>query len=152
MKIFASIQYENSSFPRSGVGTQLLDAPASLRRVQDLTLVSAPATPERRGIAFPRRSVGTSIFFPFVTILAFSFLLAGTAIADDNDDEDSPPAAASKKINSEKPSQIAWLKTVEEGQRRALREGKPVLVWAGAAWCPTCKKLTAEFEKPLDFE
>jgi hypothetical protein len=48
------------SFPRSGVGTQLLDALASQARAKDATGVGSSATPERRGIAFPRRSVGTS--------------------------------------------------------------------------------------------
>lgn len=86
-----------------------------------------------------------SIFF-----LAFLWMFAGVAVADEDDpfEDGAPSTTASKKAEAEKPAEIVWLKTVEEGQRRALRDGKPVLVLAKASWCPVCKKLAEEFEKP----
>ena len=41
-----------------------------------------------------------------------------------------------------------WLPGLEDGHRRALADGRPVLARAGAVWCPACRKLAAEIEKP----
>jgi len=43
---------------------------------------------------------------------------------------------------------LPWLSDLAEVDRRALAEGKPVLVRAGAVWCPNCRKLEKEIAKP----
>lgn len=70
--------------------------------------------------------------------------IAATVFAGDETQNVQP----AKRTETLKAEQSAWLKTVEEGQRHALREGKPVLVWVAAAWCPVCKKLAVEIDRP----
>jgi HEAT repeat protein/thiol-disulfide isomerase/thioredoxin len=51
-----------------------------------------------------------------------------------------------------KPAQPAkalpWLTSLAEGQRQAVKDRKPLLIRVGASWCPPCRKLDAEIEKP----
>jgi HEAT repeat protein/thiol-disulfide isomerase/thioredoxin len=53
--------------------------------------------------------------------------------------EPAPPGAAKT---------LPWLTSLSEGQRQAQVERKPVLVRVGASWCPACRLLAAEIEKP----
>lgn len=57
-----------------------------------------------------------------------------------------PAKAADAKTDAKS---VAWLSGLEEGQHEALRTGKPVLVRAGAQWCPSCRRQAEEIEKPL---
>jgi len=41
-----------------------------------------------------------------------------------------------------------WLPGLAEGSKQALADRKPLLIRAGAAWCPVCRELMAEIEKP----
>jgi HEAT repeat protein/thiol-disulfide isomerase/thioredoxin len=46
------------------------------------------------------------------------------------------------------PKTLPWLTSLSEGQRQAQAQRKPVLVRVGASWCPACRRLAAEIEKP----
>jgi HEAT repeat protein/thiol-disulfide isomerase/thioredoxin len=46
------------------------------------------------------------------------------------------------------PKSLRWLSGLAEAQARALAERKPLLVRVGAEWCPACRKLAAEIDKP----
>ncbi len=43
---------------------------------------------------------------------------------------------------------VAWPSGLDEAQRRALAERKPLLIRVGVAWCPVCRKLAEEIQKP----
>ena len=43
---------------------------------------------------------------------------------------------------------LPWLSGLAEGQRRAAADHRPMLIRMGASWCPACRKLAAEIEKP----
>jgi HEAT repeat protein/thiol-disulfide isomerase/thioredoxin len=46
------------------------------------------------------------------------------------------------------PKTLPWLTSLSEAQRQAQAQRKPVLVRVGASWCPACRRLAAEIEKP----
>jgi HEAT repeat protein len=55
------------------------------------------------------------------------------------------PAAPIKPATTKK---LPWLTSLADGQRRSVADRKPLLVRVGASWCPPCRKLDAEIEKP----
>jgi HEAT repeat protein len=77
---------------------------------------------------------------------------------------ESPQAAVPERANGETPTSPAaeepaaegeavadalpWLSSLEEGFRRATAERKPLLVRAGAAWCPVCRELEEQLRDP----
>ena len=81
--------------PTLCVGTQLRDAPASQTQVLSSISVSASATPERRGIAFPRRAWERVVFIFLLALLCFQC----TALYAQNKDAsaDKPNAAIDAK-------------------------------------------------------
>jgi HEAT repeat protein len=62
--------------------------------------------------------------------------------------EPAPDQPSPKSAQKKPQKKAAWLETVEDGQRQALADRKPVLVRVGAEWCQHCRRLAAEIEKP----
>ena len=60
--------------------------------------------------------------------------------------------AAAQSADKSKPAEAArtlpWLSSLAEAGRRAATDRKPMLIRVGASWCPPCRKLEAEIEKP----
>jgi HEAT repeat protein/thiol-disulfide isomerase/thioredoxin len=78
--------------------------------------------------------------------------------SEKTDDSDDPDIVRLKKKPKARPEPrpeedpggklLRWPAGLEDAHRRALTDGRPVLVRAGASWCPSCRKLSAEIEKP----
>lgn len=80
----------------------------------------------------------------FVTLLACLFAPAAVFGAEGQAARDpSPPNPQETGSKG-----LAWLSDLAEGHRRAAAEGKPVVVLVRADWCPACRRLEAEIEKP----
>lgn len=58
------------------------------------------------------------------------------------------PTAAAAAGTEAKSAGLPWLSDLQEGYRRALADGKPVLVRAGTSYCRQCLKLAAEIQTP----
>ncbi|HEY2839146.1 MAG TPA: HEAT repeat domain-containing protein, partial [Pirellulales bacterium] len=62
-----------------------------------------------------------------------------------------PPEAGEKlltKFDESKQGALAWERSLAAGRKRALAEKRPLLVVAGAPWCPHCTRLKKEMDKP----
>ena len=59
-----------------------------------------------------------------------------------------PPHSADKPKPPEAAKTLPWLSSLAEGQRRAAADRKPIFIRVSASWCPPCRKLDAEIEKP----
>ena len=58
------------------------------------------------------------------------------------------PEKSAKPAPAEESKTLPWLASLVEGRRHALADRKPQLIRIGASWCPPCRKLDAEIEKP----
>lgn len=50
--------------------------------------------------------------------------------------------------DEEQPAERPWVSGLADGRKQALADRKPLLIRVGAAWCPVCRELMAEIEKP----
>jgi len=71
-------------------------------------------------------------------------LAAGSVRPDSNAPEPAAPAEAAEK---QSPG-ADWPVGLERARKRAQADGKPLLVRAGAPWCPWCDKLLEQFDTP----
>jgi HEAT repeat protein/thiol-disulfide isomerase/thioredoxin len=43
---------------------------------------------------------------------------------------------------------VTWIDNLEDGQQRAVADGKPLVIRVGADWCPACRRQAEEILKP----
>ena len=50
--------------------------------------------------------------------------------------------------DKDSPAMQPWLSGLAEARKQTLADRKPLLIRAGTSWCPVCRELMAEIEKP----
>jgi HEAT repeat protein/thiol-disulfide isomerase/thioredoxin len=75
--------------------------------------------------------------------------MASLVARADNFDFKSGSSSATKSKPNDKSAAsetVAWSSSLNDGYRRAMADHKPVFVYAGAKWCPTCRKISTVIE------
>ena len=74
-------------------------------------------------------------------LLTLALLSATAAWAGEAEPADTSP-------DEDSPAMQHWLSGLADARKQALADRKPLLIRAGTSWCPVCRELIAEIEKP----
>ena len=125
-----------------------------------LPIIFGPTEPDKN--VWPPRTRDSAVLpMNVATALRWILLLAcGAAIAASADAKEivaakaekpamaktKPVAKSAKPAAKDNAATVTWLSSLNDGYRRAIADRKPIFVFVGAQWCPTCRKLSTVLE------
>src|SRR4051812_42156763 len=71
------------------------------------------------------------------------------ACAGSTAEADGPGQATTRPGATTAPGELAWIESLDDAYKDALREQRPIFVVVGAVWCGPCHRLKEEMAKPV---